>query len=112
MAGTHKEIHSLDEKYALENDKKFFVMSTFSDKEPQVLRISKTFRTFLKSRLIRKVAEIHRHVLRRGQELLNSWAPISPETRVHSRTSAAGQSPDCSLQNNPIVQWKSGRPVY
>ena len=53
VAGTHKEIHSLDEKYALENDK-FFVMSTFSDKEPRVLRTPNTFKTFLKSRFIKE----------------------------------------------------------
>ena len=46
VAGTHKQSHSVDKKPAYEKAKKFFKMSTFSDKEPQELQDIKHIEDF------------------------------------------------------------------
>lgn len=66
-------------------------MSTFLDKEPKVFQNIKQIQDFLKSRL-RESYWNPQAPLRRRQELLYRWVPISLETCVHSQGLAGGTS--------------------
>lgn len=113
VANTHKEIHSLDESMLRE----FFLMSTFSDQEMQVLQDIKQIQDFSKEPThYRKLLKSTGTFEGKDSNHCTDGCPFccKPASihRAWPGTSAARQRPNCSLQNNTIRQWKSERPVY